>query len=118
MSGAPISGAGRAWRGVRSGASNICFAGVDAAGNIGLWVTNGTVAGTQEIMSGAPTFQGGLKPTNLTVFRGEVYFNAGDWFWVTDGTAAGTHQLTNAVHGPSALAILVGVDVAGHTGPA
>jgi hypothetical protein len=43
--------------------------------------------------SGAPTFQGGLKSANLTVFNGEVYFNAGDWFWVTDGTAAGTHPV-------------------------
>jgi ELWxxDGT repeat protein len=57
---------------------------------------------------GAPTFQNGLKPANLTVFNGEVYFNASDGFWVTDGTAAGTHELTNAVHAPSELAILVG----------
>jgi ELWxxDGT repeat protein len=87
-----------------------------SSGNIGLWVTNGTAAGTQEIMSGPPSFQGGLKPANLTVFNGEVYFNAAGALWVTDGTAAGTHQLTNAVHAPSALAVLVGVDVAGHTG--
>jgi ELWxxDGT repeat protein len=94
----------------------VLFAGVDAAGNIGLWATNGTVAGTHEIMSGSSQgFQGGLKPVFLTVFNGEVYFNGAGALWVTDGTAAGTHELTNAVQGPSELAILVGLGAVGHT---
>ena len=34
--------------------NEVLFNGVDAASLSGLWVTNGTVAGTQELVAGAP----------------------------------------------------------------
>jgi ELWxxDGT repeat protein len=57
------------------------FAGVDGAGNVGLWVTHGTAASTHEItIDGAPS--GGLNPSDLTVFNHhEVLFT---------GSAAGS----------------------------
>ncbi len=75
------------------------FEGLDANGQVGLWVTNGTAAGTHELLgiSGAST--AGVEPSSLTVFDGEVLFNGLDasgqhGLWVTNGTAAGTHELT------------------------
>src|SRR5262249_7433711 len=80
------------------------FQGKDAAGISGLWATDGTAAGTHEIM-------GALNPSDLTVFNGEVLFAANDaanqtGLWVTNGTAAGTHELTGisgAFTGPGGL---------------
>src|SRR5262249_43743969 len=75
----------------------VLFNVIDAALKNGLWVTDGTAAGTHELISGPNAF--GLDPTFLTVFKNEVLFNgldAGDHrgLWVSDGTAAGTHELT------------------------
>jgi ELWxxDGT repeat protein len=74
----------------------------------GLWITDGTVAGTSEIggigntgiagaLTGAPGF---LRDVNVefTLFGGKVLFSAADaannqGLWVTDGTAAGTSEL-------------------------
>jgi ELWxxDGT repeat protein len=84
----------------------VLFDGGDTAGNSGLWVTNGTVAGTYELagISGANTngiFGGGLMP-NMAVLNGEVLFQGRDaspgdgdiGLWATDGTAGGTHEIT------------------------
>jgi ELWxxDGT repeat protein len=75
------------------------FNGTDTDGLLGLWVTNGTPAGTSELtgISGAST--GGLNPADLTVFNGEALFNGADaadnfGLWVTNGTPAGTFELT------------------------
>ncbi len=75
------------------------FEGIDAAGNQGLWVTDGTTAGTHEIqVSGA--YSTGVHPQDLTAFKNEVLFAGYDaagiiqGLWVTDGTAAGTHEIT------------------------
>jgi ELWxxDGT repeat protein len=79
----------------------VLFRGFDSSEHYGLWVTNGTVAGTHELtsISGAFTGQFGLSPGGFTVFNGKVLFlgrettgNTG--LWVTNGTAAGTHELT------------------------
>jgi ELWxxDGT repeat protein len=86
----------------------VLFAAGDASGQEGLWVTDGTGAGTHEItgISGADTF-GGLNPTDFHLLTNNVFFpfdNRGVLFagedshshtnlWVTDGTAAGTHEL-------------------------
>ena len=42
-------------------------------GKAGLWVTNGTATGTQELVAG--TAAGGLNPTGLALFKNEVLFN-------------------------------------------
>jgi ELWxxDGT repeat protein len=79
----------------------VLFGGVDAAGNTGLWVTDGTTAGTHEITVNGAYFSG-LFLSDLTVFNGEVLFNGlnavgKQGLWVTDGTTAGTHEI--AVNG-------------------
>jgi ELWxxDGT repeat protein len=75
------------------------FNGVDAAGNDGLWVTDGTARGTHEIANISGAWSGGLEPSDLTVFNHEVLFAGYDTsglagLWVTNGTAAGTHEIT------------------------
>src|SRR5277367_3217160 len=78
----------------------VLFEGVDTADDAGLWVTNGTAAGTYELtgISDANTGNLGLDPVPLTLFNGEVLFgglSANDYgLWVTKGTAAGTYELT------------------------
>jgi ELWxxDGT repeat protein len=66
----------------------------------GLWVTNGTAAGTYELtgISGTNTDVLGYDPQDFVVFNGEVLFSARDDFgqpnlWITDGTAASTYEI-------------------------
>jgi ELWxxDGT repeat protein len=95
--------------------SEVLFLGVDDKGNPGqleLWETNGTVAGTTEIggignagitgLAGHPVFaesESPASPPDFTVYDGEVFFTAmssksGEWgIWETNGTAAGTHMI-------------------------
>ena len=54
---------------------SVLFNGVDTAGHLGLWVTNGTGAGTQELTVGATASTTGIDPTDMTVLNGEVLFN-------------------------------------------
>ncbi len=90
----------------------VLFNGVDAAYQNGLWVTDGTAAGTHEItgFSGdTGSVLGGPSPPDLTVFNNEVLFNGLDaagnnGLWVTDGTAAGTHELTG-IRGANAAGV-------------
>jgi ELWxxDGT repeat protein len=71
------------------------FEGVDAAGFQGLWVTDGTPAGTHEITNISGAYSGGLFPgginPDLTVFHGRVLFvgydTTGIGLWETNGTA-------------------------------
>src|SRR3984957_4470905 len=84
----------------------VLFEGLDSGTHYGLWITNGTAAGTSEIgglgntgISGAFTKPGGLSPNYFTVFNGEVFFIGEDTaghegLWVTNGTATGTHEVT------------------------
>jgi hypothetical protein len=86
----------------------VLFAGADASGYSGLWVSNGTAAGTTEIggigntgisgvfLSGNGTL--GLSPNDFTVFNGEVLFAGKNTagipaLWVTNGTASGTSEI-------------------------
>jgi ELWxxDGT repeat protein len=91
------------------------FAGFDANGHVNLWVTDGTLAGTSElIVAGADPsglfYNNGasaLNP-NFTVTGGKALFSGFDVaghvnLWVTDGTAAGTSELTAAGASPSGL---------------
>jgi len=78
--------------------NEVLFNAFDAAGTRGLWVTDGTAAGTHEIPvnNAAPA---GLNPSDLTVIAPhEVLFNGVNaagirGLWETDGTTAGTHEL-------------------------
>jgi ELWxxDGT repeat protein len=83
--------------------NKVLFEGTDASGVVGLWVTDGTAAGTHELTGINGAYSGGIFGTNFfpyfTVFHNEVLFQGADangqeGLWVTNGTAAGTHQLT------------------------
>src|ERR1700731_4412748 len=78
------------------------FEGYDASGIDGLWVTDGTSAGTSELAV-AGTFAGGLfsdvNTPDLTVLAGKAVFAGEDAsgdisLWTTDATGAGTSELT------------------------
>ena len=95
----------------------VLFSGLDASGDMGLWVTNGTVAGTQELTGIKGADPSGLAPSDLTVYNGEVLFRGLDQsgrpqLWVTNGTAIGTHELTGIV---GAATTSVGFDPSGFT---
>jgi ELWxxDGT repeat protein len=65
----------------------------------GLWVTNGTAAGTHELTGINGAFANGIDPSNMTVFNGAVLFNGANaagyyGLWITDGTSTSTHELT------------------------
>ncbi len=69
----------------------VLFNGIDTIANggtgtsYGLWITDGTAAGTREIVAG-------LAPASITALAdGTAEFAAGGALYVTDGTAAGTH---------------------------
>jgi ELWxxDGT repeat protein len=88
--------------------SEVLFVGDDARNNVGLWVTDGTSAGTSEIsVAGAYSnpFLGGVfafEPPNFVRFGSEVLFEGSDnsgtfrGLWVTDGTSAGTSEISVA----------------------
>ena len=85
------------------------FNGADANGQNGLWVTDGTAAGTHELTGITGASADGLSPSALTIFNGEVLFSGVDangqyGLWETDGTAAGTHELLGISTANSSLA--------------
>ncbi len=79
------------------------FQGFDSSGDPGLWETNGTAAGTTEIVgindaSLLGVWSGGLSPRSLTVLGGEVLFGGFDaddelGLWATNGTEFGTFEI-------------------------
>ena len=89
------------------GNGEVLFSGWDIFGYNGLWVSDGTNAGTQELtVAGAWTGSdpnspdaSGLSPSDLTLFKGKALFSGIDLsgsygLWVTDGTDDGTFELT------------------------
>jgi hypothetical protein len=77
----------------------VLFSGLNAAGQNGLWTTDGTAGGTHELTGIAGAHASGLHPTNFSVFNDVVLFNGEDaaghfGLWETDGTVAGTHEFT------------------------
>lgn len=111
----------------------VLFNGTDSAGKAGLWVTNGTATGTQELVAG--TASGGLNPTGLALFKNEVLFNGVasgtlHGLWMTNGTTGGTTELTPIAgvattglgFNPSDMTafgadvLLAGTDTNGHVG--
>lgn len=94
--------------------NSVLFEGNDTTGNAGLWITDGTAAGTHElavISDAGPG--GGFFPNGLLgALNGQVLFNGVNssgiyGLWVSDGTAAGTHELTG-ISGANAGGILGG----------
>jgi ELWxxDGT repeat protein len=80
--------------------SEVLFAGDGTTGGIGLWVTNGTAAGTSELagISGTESTGSGLDPMGMTALNGEALFAGTDasgliGLWVTNGTASGTSEV-------------------------
>src|SRR5580700_3277638 len=63
------------------------FYGYDANGNSGLWVSDGTAAGTGKISAAAPY---------AIVQLGSEVLDFSGGLWVTDGSAAGTSELSIA----------------------
>ncbi len=85
------------------------------AANMGLWVSDGTAAGTHELTGITGADPSGLAPSDLTVLNGEVLFRGLDQsgqaeLWITDGTVAGTHAVTG-IAGASTTGI--GLDPSG-----
>jgi ELWxxDGT repeat protein len=73
--------------------NHLIFGGNDGAGEK-LWVTDGTVSGTEILANAAPAFD----PWNVVVLNGVAYFPAADATqqfqpWRSDGTAAGTFKI-------------------------
>jgi hypothetical protein len=90
--------------------SDVLFRGVNTGGAAGLWMTNGSAAGTHEVTGVAGAAATGVSPTNITemnttaaLFNGE---NAARQYglWTTDGTGVGTHELTS-IDGASAIGL-------------
>src|SRR5262249_32822703 len=80
--------------------TNVLFDGIDAGGQHGLWITDGTGGGTHELASG-------VTVNRLTTVGSQAYFKGtvGNRFglWITDGTAGGTHEV--AVSGASSAGV-------------
>ncbi|HXT19637.1 MAG TPA: hypothetical protein VN923_02695, partial [Thermoanaerobaculia bacterium] len=87
-------------RGIRSIAasgSQVFFSARDEAFEDGLWVTDGTAAGTREIMHVDSVYDG-WEPGGLTPFGNGIVFFAGTPDhgvepWRSDGTVAGTSEI-------------------------
>jgi ELWxxDGT repeat protein len=77
----------------------LLFQGTGTGGNANLWVSDGTVQGTREIVGVTGANSAGLMPSNMTVLGLNVLFSgrnqSGNYgLWITDGTARGTYELT------------------------
>ena len=83
--------------------------GLDASNHINLWVTDGTLAGTTELMPVGANSSGLFPGLGwFGIFRGKALFEGADAtghlnLWLTDGTSAGTKELTVAEADPRAL---------------
>lgn len=80
----------------------VLFAGVNASGTKGLWVTDGTAVGTHEIAGISGANGAGINPYDMASFRDEVLFfgsneSGSKVLWVSDGTAGGTHEIAGVV---------------------
>ncbi len=85
------------------------FSGYDAAGLNTLWTSDGTAAGTAEVLP-AGAAAAGLAPTtsNIASFGGKAWFagtdsSGGIDLWSSDGTAAGTAALAVAGAGSQGI---------------
>ena len=89
--------------------ATVLFDATDSSNNVGLWTTDGTLAGTQEIggldnvaVYDAPV--SGLNASNFVQLGDLMLFTANDAsgdanaLWVTDGTASGTVEIGGAAN--------------------
>jgi hypothetical protein len=96
----------------------VLFNGADANGLSGLWETDGTAAGTHEVLAAGGS--SGLDPTDMTVVGGEVLFNGVDanghsGLWITDGTAPGTREILAEAKGATVAKDQQGLNPTGLT---
>jgi ELWxxDGT repeat protein len=106
------------------GSGQEMFGGIGASGKDGLWITDGTPAGTTELAVANADASSGLTPQDLTQFGSSVLFEGTDTagysgLWESDGTADGTTMIsvvganTGAGNGPSDITELVACFAAG-----
>src|SRR5262249_10511495 len=90
-------------------------------GQQGLWVTDGTVAGTRELTGIKGAYSGGLAPSDFTIVnKNEMVFSGvnasgNHTLWETNGTAAGTHEISSVLN-PGSLATVDPTSTAGTVG--
>lgn len=80
--------------------TTLFFSGTDAAGNNGLFTSDGTSGGTHEIAA-ANAAASGLSPDEIVSANGKAFFSGVDasgstGLWVSNGTTAGTMKLAVA----------------------
>lgn len=81
--------------------AQVLFAGINSSGDVGLWTSDGTAAGTVELTSIAGASSAEVAPADLTVFGADALFSASTRAarldsGITDGTAGGTHELAGS----------------------
>ncbi len=76
--------------------SRAVFSAVDAAGNISAWATDGTNAGTVELVVNGPEFAPTRHPNSYLQLGNKVLFDTGYELLATNGTKAGTVALTGS----------------------
>lgn len=102
--------------------SDLVFGGLDASGRYGVWVTDGSAAGTTElpVQFGTAVFLSGPGPSKFTPLGGKLVFAAPDangvqGVWVTDGTGSGTMELltsSTTAFVPSPYFVAIGTKLA------
>lgn len=78
--------------------SQALFVGTDANDKNSIWVTNGTILGTQELLTIGTNYSN--YTNDITAFNNQAVFYAVDTngfgeLWTTDGTKGNTKELTN-----------------------
>lgn len=87
--------------------SEALFAGTDAGGRTGLWITDGTAGGTSELNVAGAAF-GGVSPAFFTPLGSNVVFlgrdpGGNEGLWVTDGTGPGTSEIASVTNSQGGL---------------
>jgi len=92
--------------GVPLGGSRIAFAGFDADHGLEPWISDGTVAGTRQLVDINSVNRAGSSIESMMAAGGRAIFLADDGttgreLWVSDGTEAGTHLAYDQNPGPA-----------------
>jgi ELWxxDGT repeat protein len=87
--------------------SRLCYAAINASGDYVLDVTDGTTAGTDDILTPTQNF-GPQSPYGFTALDDDILFAAADpsgfvGLWVTEGTDAGAVELVSSKQGSALL---------------